>query len=136
MKKSFPVAFFYVFGSGERIHFCTFFYDFAEKWFWTLFLCKEPTSRREAPRKVFVIFFGAKRRKNLLDLFSSARRAEKGFFCIFFAFSHLFTFFIALGNYIFCSFFLMVLVKKVFYSPDCGLVRCGVQHFSFVVSFN
>ena len=111
-------SFFYVCGSGEKPYFCSFFYDFAERSFWTPFLRK---------KRLPVDFFYVFAEKSVLTHFS-ARSAERSFWapCLWrgapkenfgiFSFYVFYIFLLCCEIIFFISFLFMVLVKRAFFT--------------------
>ena len=118
-KEKLPTAFF-TFSDPANIHLPTVFLRFCRERFLVFFSSQKFASHRLLftilPRRFWTPFFGAKRRKNLLGIFSSARSAEKpsGPFLAFFTFLHFYGF---VQLHFLVPFFFMIVSKKVFYSP-------------------
>ena len=126
--KKIPVVFFTFSDPAKNHLFIAFFYDFAEKNLWTPFLRKRNASHRFfydfAVNEFWAPFFGAKRRKTKFDPLSSALSAEKTFWASFLVF-YGFIFSYGFGQLLFLALsFFMVLVRKLFYSPECSAAWC------------
>ena len=109
-------SFFYVFGSGKKLHFCSSFFTISPRKAFGPFFCKKIASYR------FLLRF---RRENIFWLFSSARSA-KIFFGNFLAFLAFLLFLAFCGSLrfwvitLFSSFFSMALVKRFFFTALGG----------------